>query len=267
MLKKASLIILSFVSLTGAVSAADLSKRTPAPSYLKPASTFSWTGFYLGAHAGYSFSNNGNTTTVGTPAFVGLGSTLTPSSLNTKSNGFIGGAQAGYNFQAGNLVYGIEADISYIDRKKTASSRSTALVLGSNLTTTASSKLDYLGTLRGRVGFTPVERMLVFATGGLAFGGVNTTGRVVADAAPTLEWNGSKSNAKVGFALGAGAEYALTDNISLKAEYLYYNLGKQTTSANGNVNVRSTAALNGIDYVSRTKTEGSIVRAGANYKF
>ena len=190
-----------------------------------------------------------------------------PGSLNTKGNGFIGGGQIGYNYQSGAIVYGVEADFDYVDQKKSASFTSTGLVLGSPLTTSAKSQLDYLGTVRARIGFVPMDRVMIFATAGLAYGDVKTSGSVFANNAPALAWAGSKSDIKAGFAVGGGAEYAFTNNLTVKAEYLYYDLGKRTTNAIGNANVRAVAALNGIDYTSRTKTNGSLVRVGLNYKF
>ncbi len=257
------------ISIALPASAADLptSKAPPAPAYLPPPPLFTWTGFYVGLNAGGIFGQNGSTKTTGTPGFIGLGPALVPGSLNTRGNGFIGGGQIGYNYQIGSIVVGAETDLDYSSMKKSASFTSTATVLGTTLTTNARSRLDYLGTLRARVGFTPYDRLLVYATGGLAYGGVKTDTSVVPNAVPGGLWSGSSSSSKVGYAIGGGAEYALTNNITFKGEYLYYDLGKRTTSAVGNGVVRSVAALNGIDYISSTRAAGSVVRVGVNYKF
>lgn len=252
--------------LASAAHAADLPVKSPPP-FIKPLPIFTWTGFYVGANAGYSFGQRGNARTVGTPAFAALGPTIVPGSLDTKSSGFIGGGQVGYNYQYQNFVLGLEADFDYVDQKKTSRFTGTGTVLGSTLTTSASSQLDFLGTLRARIGYTPTERLLLFATGGLAVGDVQNTGSVVANAAPILAWSGSNSKLQAGYAVGGGAEYAYTDAISFKVEYLYYDLGRQTVSALGNANVRATPALNGVDYIARTSTAGSVIRAGVNYKF
>ena len=139
--------------------------------------------------------------------------------------------------------------------------------LGTSLTTSASRDLDFLGTFRGRIGITPFDRMLLFVTGGLAYGGVHTNASVVANAAPGLAWNGSTDDIRLGWTLGGGGEYAFTNNISFKIEGLYYDLGRTNTSAFGNTAVQGVAALNGVYYTTSTKTEGSLVRAGLNFKF
>ena len=114
---------------------------------------------------------------------------------------------------------------------------------------------------------TPFDRALLFVTGGLAFGGVRESGSVVANAAPALNWNGGISSTRVGYALGGGGEYAFTNNMSFKVEYLYYDLGTTSFSATGNAAVLATPALNGVFYSAQTRTAGSIVRAGLNFKF
>jgi outer membrane immunogenic protein len=228
-----------------------------------------WNGPYVGATLGYSFGNGQTTTTTGTTAFLGLTPTIAPLTLTNNARGIIGGGTVGYNVQNDTLVYGVEADLSYFNKTR-KSSFSGAPIPGLaplGLTTSAEQKLRWLGTARGRVGFVASEQLLLFATGGLAFGGVKTTTAVVANGAPAVAWAGSSSKTKVGWTLGAGAEYAFTENVSFKGEYLYYKLGSVDTSATGNATVRGIAALNGIDYLSRSKTQGSVVRVGVNFKF
>jgi len=230
--------------------------------------TESWTGPYVGLNAGGSFSNDGEAKTVGTPAFRTLIPTLAPAKLKTDSSGFIGGAQVGYNVRSGSIVYGVEAVINYLGSKKSDSFTSTATVLGTTLTTSAAQKIDYLGTLRLRAGVLATDRLLVYATGGLAFGGVKDSASVSANAAPsTLFWRGSSSSTRSGYALGGGVEYSLNERTSLKGEYLYYDLGSKSTAALGSPGVRGIAALNGIDYVQRNSADGSILRVGVNYRF
>jgi outer membrane immunogenic protein len=246
--------------------AADMPERRIVKSpVFAPPPMFTWTGVYVGLNAGYGFGEQ-KTTTIGTAGFSALAPLgIAPVSLNTGGNGFMGGAQAGANFQFGSIVTGLEADVQYVDQAKTARFTGNP-VLGTALTTSASSELKWLGTLRGRVGFA-ADRLLVYGTGGLAFGEVEASGSVTGVAAPALAWTGSNKATKTGWAAGGGVEYAFTDNISLKAEYLYYDLGRSTFTASGNAAVRGTAALNGVDYVGRTETKGSIVRGGVNYRF
>jgi len=263
-MKKPLILTTAILALASQAVAADLPRKSIAPIIAMPA--FTWTGFYVGLNAGYAFGD-GNAQTIGTPAFQTLiAPGIVPGSLNTKPDGFIGGGQIGYNAQFGAFVAGVEADIQYTDVKKTSSFTGVA-VLGTQLTTTASSEIEYFGTVRGRLGFAAFDRLLVYGTGGLAYGGVKTNGSVTGVQAPVLQWTGRDSDTKVGYVVGGGLEYAFTNNLTLKGEYLYYDLGNSTVSALGNPAVRGVAALNGIDYVARVENRGSIVRAGVNYKF
>jgi outer membrane immunogenic protein len=251
----------------GAALASDLPARkgpVPAPQvYLPPA--FTWTGFYAGVNAGYAFRNDDTATTTGTPGFRALvPGGVAPGSLKVGSDGFIGGAQIGYNYQINQIVFGLETDIQYVDNKGGSTFIGNP-VLGTQLRTGADSELTYLGTLRARLGYTPMDRLLIYATGGLAYGEVKSNASVAGVQAPALGWSGSKSDVKFGWTAGAGAEYALTNNWTLKGEYLYYDLGKSkvTTAANA----AAAAAVPGVAYLNEAKNNGHIVRAGVNYKF
>src|ERR1700742_3441716 len=144
-MKKLSLILTAAASvalLTTASRAADLGAR---PVYKAPAAivpTWNWTGFYAGLNAGYGWGDQ-------TLSVSGAGSA---GSLKTNLNGFVGGGQIGYNWQApNNFVFGVEADIDGSSARKTATG--TLTVLGVGVTTTATNRLDYLGTVRGRLGY------------------------------------------------------------------------------------------------------------------
>jgi outer membrane immunogenic protein len=252
------------LSAGSAASAADLPSRKTAPvTYLPPA--FSWTGFYVGANAGYAFQAEGDATTVGTTGFLGLvPAGIAPGRLKVGGDGFIGGAQVGYNWQLNQFVLGVEADIQGLDNKR----QSTFIgnpVLGTQLATTASSELSYLGTVRARIGFVPLERWLVYATAGLAYGEVKSSAGVSGVQAPVLNWAGNRSDVQVGYTVGGGVEYALANNWTVKAEYLYYDLGKETIRTIPNA--AAAATVPGVAYDARVETKGQIVRAGINYKF
>jgi outer membrane immunogenic protein len=250
----------------GAASAADLpSRRGPvaAPVFLPPA--FTWTGVYVGVNAGYAFRADDNASTTGTPGFQALiPGGIAPGNLKVGGDGFIGGAQIGYNYQINQFVLGIETDIQYVDNKGGSTFIGNP-VLGTQLRTSADSELSYLGTLRARIGFTPYDRFLIYATGGLAYGEVKSNASVSGVQAAALGWSGSKSDVKFGWTVGAGAEYALTNNWTLKGEYLYYDLGKSnvTTAANA----AAAGAVPGVAYFNKAENTGHIVRAGLNYKF
>ena len=180
----------------GAASAADLpSRKGPvvAPVYV-PA--FTWTGFYVGANAGWGF---GNMKSRGVNAFGDL-------------DGFVGGGQIGYNYQLGQVVLGVEADFQGADLKAGPSFAGLGIV--------GEGKTEWFGTVRGRVGYA-FDRFLPYITGGLAYGSVKTT------LAPGVTINGlnSDDNTHTGWTIGGGVEYAITNNLIAGVEYLYVDLG------------------------------------------
>ncbi|WP_371346909.1 outer membrane protein [Ancylobacter sp. IITR112] len=184
-------------------AAADLSYPAPASAAYVPAPVFTWTGFYLGANAGYGWGT---------------------ADASPDVDGFLGGLQAGYNWQSGGpLVLGVEADIQYAD---VASSAFT---------------LDYFGTVRARIGYA-FDQVLVYGTGGFAYGGGSYERLGLTDDRNHFGWT-----------LGAGAEYALGNNWSVKGEYLYVDLGKETY-----------ASYFGPRDIG---VSTNIVRGGVNYRF
>jgi outer membrane immunogenic protein len=174
---------LLMLGATGAASAADLPRK--APAYISP-SYYDWTGFYIGANAGYGWSTN----------FFG----------NPK--GFVGGGQLGYNWQTGNFVFGVEGDIQYTSLK-------TDTDLGGGVT--GSAKVPAFATVRGRLGYA-FDRALVYGTGGWAY--TKTEASLTGGGATisTSKWTS-------GYALGGGLEYALWNRWTVKGEYLYVRSG------------------------------------------
>lgn len=254
---KGILTTLALVALGGTAFAADLPSRK-GPVYAPVAPIFTWSGFYVGVNAGAAFTDN-NIRTSGTAANTigNVAASRRPGSISIDDQGFIGGAQVGYNYQMGSIVLGAEADIMYTDLEKRTS------ILGtSGATSTFRQELSYLGTVRARLGYA-FDRTLVYATGGLAYGDVQNTASFSSAAnINQIDYFGRRSDVEVGYTVGGGVEYAFTNNISLKAEYLYYDLGKK------NVPVNLTAfGPAGGSYVSKFENNGHIVRAGLNYRF
>jgi outer membrane immunogenic protein len=236
---------------TGSAMAADLPRKSgPVGPAIQPIPVFSWTGFYAGLSGGYAFET-GKSSLTGSPALLATG--LTPGAAKTLGDGFMIGGTVGYNQQFGMFVAGLEADLSYLDLGKTVSSTA------GGLTTTFTQNANYLGTVRGRLGVA-FDRLLVYATGGLAFGDQDATTTLGGLGAA---WAGSKDSVRFGYTLGAGLEYAFTNNWSAKVEYLYYDLGK--------VNYQSPqiagAAIPGVFGDTRAESKGNLVRAGLNYRF
>jgi outer membrane immunogenic protein len=274
----AAVAILGFVTNA---SAADLPVKAPLYKAPVAAPAFSWTGFYIGASAGYGWSDADlDLVSIGTaippfPAsFLDAGASAIPPELATHPRGFIGGGQFGYNYQSNRLVWGYEADLSFADIKGSDTRQGTANLFPSpslNLTATGEQKLDFLGTVRGKLGFTPIDSLLVYATGGLAYGHVESS-TTVSDVPSTFSTNpasGSASAVLAGWTAGAGIESALAfaPRWSLKAEYLYYDLGNLSYAlspaafiANGRTTVGA------INTTTTAHFQGSLVRVGLNYK-
>jgi outer membrane immunogenic protein len=260
---------------TMAAQAADLPtrKEAPAPVFVPP--PFTWTGFYVGVNAGGIWPSGSRSATLVAPAaFAFPVSTFFPGGLGSQSAGFLGGGQAGYNWQTGAFVLGVETDFDGTTLSKSTNSTGTpfiggtvpALLLGDTLSIHAKTSLSWLGTTRGRVGFvaTPDNRLMIYATGGVAYGGGSSNFSVF-DAATGSFWSGNPSSTRVGWTIGGGVEYALTNNITIKGEYLYADLGSSSFNSLGNtaavINFPGVAVSGKIDY------NASIFRAGVNYKF
>ena len=162
-MKKALLVGAAIAAMLAAPAmAADLPAK--APVYNAPvAAPYNWTGLYIGANAGYGWGNQA-IGVIGDPLIVQPGF-LTPNGISSVSGnpkGFVGGGQIGYNWQSGQMVYGVEADF---DAAHIASSQDIHFIAGIPRTVHGDQNLNWLGTLRGRLGFTPVDRLLVYATG------------------------------------------------------------------------------------------------------
>jgi outer membrane immunogenic protein len=224
--------------------AADLDMR-PAP-YFKapPPALYNWTGFYFGANVGYSWGQHTNDWAVsGFPA----------GSESQDMDGAIGGVQWGYNWQFGNWVLGSESDFQWSGQ---SGSTNYCVVSCAVATFTADHKLPWFGTTRTRLGILPTPNILLYATGGLAYGRVKSdyTLTVPAVATGTLSF----SDTRAGWTVGAGIEGAVMGGWSAKLEYLYIDLGKNSVSA-------TTTVLGAVATFDSRVTD-NILRVGINYK-
>ena len=252
----------------GAALAADLPRRA-APPVLAPVPIFTWTGAYFGINAGYISTDRGQVNTFGVlPAnAANVATGARPGLVRIDSDGFTGGGQIGYNYQVDTFVLGVEADIAYTDLDRTRS-----LIGTGGAPSVFRSSLDFLGTVRGRVGLA-FDRVLVYGTGGFAYGDVEN--RVAlsgtpANAGAPLAFFGRSGRFDTGYAAGGGIEYALpTDSfvnffrssaVTVKAEGLYYDLGRRTVAVNS-------TGLGVGAFSSRFETSGYVARIGLNYKF
>jgi len=251
---------LSIACVSGAL-AADMPVKTVATP------VYNWTGWYAGVNAGYGSGRAATSlaTNDAEAAFVGpLPFAPNPLPGTLHPNGFIGGGQIGYNYQFGNLVAGLETDLSYAGLRKTDAATG-PFTIGGNLTTTIESKLDWFGTFRARLGILPTNNLLIYGTGGLAYGGVRTT-TTASNLAPlncvTFIYcgTGSTSGVSTGWTAGGGLEYALAHQWTVKAEYLYLDLGSRSVTF-------PDLDVPGGALTASTSFKAQIVRGGVNYRF
>jgi outer membrane immunogenic protein len=280
--------------------AADMSiKARPASAV---AAVYNWTGFYVGANAGYTWGGSDAVDLVSTPTFlVGpplLGAqgiftsqtffTSANGVLNPHSSGFIGGGQIGYNWQFGDrYVAGFEADIQGIVDARGSDTRTIVVALPVPLfapgnvaqtTLSATKSIDYLGTVRGRLGYLVSPTLLGYGTGGLAYGGVHSSASTFQSRnGPVVPFGAANSfsDTRIGWTAGGGGEWMFMRNWSAKVEYLYYDLGKATYDV-GALNavllpplpVPPAGTLGSASFSrAATRFNGHIVRAGINYHF
>jgi outer membrane immunogenic protein len=233
---------------------------------VKPAVPWSWTwnGYYLGINAGYSwgrshtdafFKDIANATTFGTNASVGM-------------RGRVLGMQTGYNFQSGPWLWGVEADLALtgeVANPVLTCPGTTCNPFGPvEARFDQNQKLDWFGTLRQRFGALVTPDLLIYATGGVAVGGISTGGNVfgfAADASgnPAVSAFGNRS-IHAGWTAGGGVEAHLGGHWTGKIEYLYMEFGSATTTMNNQSIMTLTTQSN-------ARVTDHVVRAGLNYKF
>jgi len=255
--------------VAGPAFAADMAVKAPVRAPLMP--VLGWGGWYVGANAGWVGTASDGITNTGTDTGAGgLGNGLAtgaiPTSLNLKYSGFIGGAQIGYNWQVGSWVYGLEADFDGASAKGDATIGPITVPGHVPQTTTYHRELDWLATFRGRLGVTLAPAFLVYATGGLAVGETKLGNSYICPTcAPPASTESSttnqSSNTSAGWTAGGGAEWMFAPNWSVKAEYLYVDLGKHNSS------IAYTYGANVSTLTSRANDTMHIVRGGINFHF
>jgi iron complex outermembrane recepter protein len=234
---------------------------------------WSWAGPYLGLNLGYS---SGKSKTDAVFSDATLGTPLFATGSSDSLRGVIGGVQAGYNWQAGNWVVGLEGDIQMTGQGATPSyvcpgAICNPTVVDFDAPVTANfvqgHKLDSFGTLRGRLGTTITPDAIAYATGGLAVGSIRTAINLSgigfdADGNPfTFSAPFSVLKIKPGWTVGAGVETRLFGNVTGKVEYLYMDFGTVSASVTNPLNATP------ITLATSSHITDNIVRAGVNYKF
>ena len=224
-MKRLGIMLSAIALLTSAAHAADLGWNSGASPIYSPTPASGWSGFYAGVSGGYGWG-----TLTREPAGGGA-------ETANNTGGFALGGQVGYNLDLGGFVLGTEADLQW-------SNVAYSEVVGGD---TFKAGIDFYGTLRGRAGMA-FGQVMPYVTGGIAAG----RGTASLDNGVVT----SQSATHMGWTVGGGLEAQATENISIKAEYLYVDLGTQTYAG-------PLAGMGGIDATQRF----SVIRAGINYKF
>ncbi len=293
------LLSTAFIAAAGSAVAADLPRRSAAVApqpYYTAAPVFTWTGFYVGLNAGAALNNN-NSGSISSRGLTAPNNAIYTGAGSGSDGAFTGGVTAGYNMQFGSFVAGVEGDINYLDRKNGGNG---AFPAPANVTAGFDDRTDFavsrggnsnwFGTARGRLGFA-FDRALIYGTGGLAFGGKNGSfgvnqrdytenctvavvgGACAANGTFTTNANRGLSstgggNNNIGWTLGGGVEYAFTNSISLKAEYLHVSLGDNSRTFTTLASAAPGATMAAGNTITiRESNKFDIVRAGVNFRF
>ena len=256
-------------------------------------------GIYAGLNSGYSWDASPNVTTTALPVLSGIDSAIgipfsTLSALSAtgvskaQADGFLGGGQIGYNHLQDQFLMGLEGDFqgARIAGAGGHSGSAASTVVNFPVATYATSvedekAIDWLSTLRGRVGYLITPSLLGYATGGLAFGGVTgqtSINQNLVSVVPNLQASnavGRYANVQFGWTVGAGMEWMFSPDLSLKAEYLYYDLGEARYASSplwgdlafNNGGPALNYLVDAVAPASRAKFDGQIVRLGLNYHF
>jgi outer membrane immunogenic protein len=262
MFKKMIFVGSALCGIPGLAYAADLPASYQRPLKAVPPVPFTWTGFYIGANVGGAFDNSDRADASGFGPLLGG---LDAFSVRQKSAGITAGGQVGYNYEFGigngsGIVVGIEADGAFTDLSKNS-----AINIAGEYSVGYHTSLDYLGTIRGRLGYA-YDRFMVYGTGGFAYGGVGHNANVVASGLPPFSINFNTT--ETGFVYGGGVEYALpmdwfyrvsnTSAVTIRGEYLRYELSNNGVS----VNVAGLLAPQ-----IKFRDSGNMARLGVGYKF
>jgi len=291
-----------------------LSAAIAVPAFAAPPPPIGWTGFYVGLNAGYGWGNDTHVAVDAVP-FVTIASatgTVTTTGIaaansgipDVRQSGFIGGGQFGYNYQwRPNVVVGIETDLQGSGIRGSGSFSGSGVDHNGNffrpgvfspigiLTTTGmgtvTGGIDWMGTVRGRIGYLTRPATLFFVTGGLTYASVNarlttaaSTTAVTDPAAPPFIPQGfqgtivgagvpgSQTSIRAGWNIGGGAEWLVKPNWSIKAEAFYYDLGSQwvSTTLSGTGALFSTPFTASETSTARVRYNGVVARAGINFR-
>lgn len=270
----------STIALTQVASAADMPVKAPAAVMPAP---MNWSGFYAGANAGYGWGRRDVDFTANDPLtalLFTLGGTPPPTSYNV--SGGLAGLQFGYNWQFNRAwLMGVEADLDWSGIK--GSGVSNFLLSGSPSSANIDERVKWFGTVRVRLGYLPTDNLLTYVTGGFAYADIERSGSYSSAFAggiligtlsgfsancpgPGTCFVGSSSKVTPGWTLGGGLEYAVWQNLTLKAEYLYMRFDSK--SLNETIVAVFTPGVTPTSFNANfSRTDLNVVRVGANWHF
>jgi outer membrane immunogenic protein len=268
-----------FLMTAGLAQAADMPLKAP-PAPQPPPPVFSWTGFYVGADIGGAWGRSTTSSPLtNDPGCIPCYQASVVRDINNQSaqtqsaRSVIGGVEASYNYQLGQLVLGAEADAGFyrLHGSSFASAPFTGFPVPPGGTAPSYfnevSTSDWLFTARGRLGFTPIANLLVYGTGGVAFTQLRHRAQFNEGVFPAtsagIESSTTSGNV-TGAVYGGGLEWAWTNNVFVKAEYLRVDFGSVTS---GRSPVIVLGAPTGSVFAHSASLNVDIVRFGVDYKF
>ena len=261
--------------LIGAVALLVLASFLPSSAQAQMVMGDAWQGFYAGLNVG-GVINDGSWNLSPSGCFLTNPACSGPPGTNAlrtfggglDHGGVLGGVQGGYNWHfAPSWVLGVEADFDGggVDSAgDLAVTPVTGPLLSGTSTHFVSQTQSYLGTVRGRLGWLATPDLMLYGTGGFAYGSI-TTSAGVSFATTTDVYIGKTSSVRTGYAAGGGAEYAINPQWSLKAEYLYVNFGNVSTTSN-NLTTPTFGAFPAEPFTHSIDLKANIARVGLNYK-
>jgi outer membrane immunogenic protein len=272
-----ALFCLAEFGLARVAFAADLPTATYTKTPVALPTARDWTGYYVGGSLGGAW-NATNDSVSPTGCFINpavlCGGPIPNNLLRTDTAhmtgaGFAGGGQAGVNWQRERWVFGIEGDFSYVGINDSVTlNRSLVAPLVGSWAHSETDKSNWLGTFRGRIGVTATPGFLIYATGGLAAGQIRSSS-VSTFSATADTYAGSFSDTRTGWTIGGGGEWMISPQWSIKAEYLYVDLGKSTYTDNCTAAGICTAPpiAQPAAYQTELHVHENIARIGFNFHF
>ena len=285
-MKRVASAVIALAAMGSAAFGADM----PVKARPLPAPVYSWTGVYVGGSVGYGWDHitatHELTNCADSPlvAFVfggcGFGPPLgatPPGPASANGRGWFGGVQAGYNYQFGTGLVGVEFDYNW-SRVRSEGSSPFTFVANAPASIASSHNVTSFGTIRGRLGWLPSETWLLYVTGGFAFAHAGQNAAFISTVTSTNTgggfgfgciagqpcFQGSADRSTVGWTVGAGTEWAVSANVSLKAEYLYARFGGNSITMQ---------AVDGLGFTPSSfqttydRFDLQVARIGINYHF